>query len=122
MYKEASKTKLRVSSKLGLLSVEQLWELGLPELDEIAIRLEKEYKDSGKKSFVVAKSKKDKVTKLRFDIVVDVINTKVEDAQGSLDSQEKKAHNDHILELIANKKDEELKDMSIEELEKKLKK
>lgn len=120
MYKEASKIKLRITSLKGQLSVEQLWDLTLTELDEIAIGLEKAYKESGKKSFLVAKSVKDKIQKLRFDIVVDVLTTKVEDAQSSVKSQEKKAHNEHILGLIAAKKDEELKEMSVKDLEKQL--
>jgi len=117
MYKDASKLKLRVSTNVGELSVEQLWDLSPQDLDEIAVRLEEEYKSSGKKSFLVAKSKKDKVTKLKFDIVVDVLTSKVEEAKDSLTALEKKTYNQKILALIADKKDDALKEMSAEELE-----
>ena len=65
-YKLATQQKARFQTKRGLLSTEQLWDLSLNELDELAVSLENEYKESGKKSFLVAKSVKDKTTKLKF--------------------------------------------------------
>jgi len=121
MYKEASKLKLRILTTVGLLTIEQLWDLSTTELDTLAVALEEEYKKSGKKSFLIAKSKKDKILKLKFDIVVNILTTKVDDAEESLSSLEKKAHNDHILGLIADKKNDELRDMSVDELEKLIK-
>ena len=69
MYKEASKQKLRVQTNRGCLSIEQLWDLSLAELDALAVTLEEEYKDSKGKSFLDKKSKKDKTLKLQFDII-----------------------------------------------------
>ena len=79
MYKEASKLKLRFQTTKGILSVEQLWELSLTELDALAVSLEEEYKNSDGKSFLDKKTEKDKMVKLRFDIVLNVLNTKVEE-------------------------------------------
>lgn len=117
MYKEASKQKLRIDSPRGGLAVEQLWDLSLAELDALAVALQEEHKASGKKSFLVKTSKKDKTLKLKFDIVVDILTTKVEDDEKSLNALENKAHNQNILALIAEKKNEELQGKSIEELE-----
>ena len=50
-FKQASKEKLRIQTNKGLLSVEQLWDLSLSDLDILAVSLENEYKESGKKSF-----------------------------------------------------------------------
>lgn len=121
MYKLASQLKLRVKANQGLLSVEQLWGLSIPELDTIAVELETEYKNSGAKSFVVKKSAKNKEIKLKFDIVLDILNTKVEAAELATTERERKIHNDKILNLIAKKQDNDLTDKSIEELEKMLK-
>lgn len=121
MYKEAAKLKLRFATTRGSLSVEQLYDLPLTELDELAVSLQEEYKESGKKSFLIAKSVKDKVAKLRFDIVLDVLNTKVEEADAVTAERERKEHNQKILGLIADKQDEELKGKSVKELEKMLK-
>jgi hypothetical protein len=120
-FKLASQQKLRVQTGRGLLSIEQLWDLPLEELDALAVSLEAEHKQSGKKSFLVKTSVKDKTAKLRFDVVLDILNTKVDEAQALSDAKEIKEHNNKILNLIADKKDESLKGKSIKELEKMLK-
>jgi len=89
-------------------------------LDRLAVALEKEYKDSGKKSFLVAKSKKDKEIKLRFDIVIDILTTKVEENKIASTAADKKAYNQKILAKIAEAKDKELDGKTPEELEKML--
>jgi len=120
-FKEASKQKLRIQTNKGLLSVEQLWDLSLSELDTLAVSLENEYKESGKKSFLTKSSAKDKTTKLKFDIVLEVLNSKFEESEAIKEAKEIKEHNQKILELIAEKQDEALKGKSVKELEKMLK-
>jgi len=121
MYKKASQLQLRFNTTRGQLTVEQLWDLSLNMLDSLAVSLETEYKKSGKKSFLVANSKKDKELKLMFDIVLDVLTTKMEDAAAAKTVADTKEHNQRILELIKRKQDSELEGKPIEELEKMLK-
>lgn len=116
-FKLASKLKLRFQTNKGLLSVENLWDLSLLELDELAVSLEIQHKESGKKSFIVKTSSKDRIAKLRFDIVLDILNTKDEESQAALAEIERKANNEKILRIIADKKDESLKVKSIKQLE-----
>lgn len=120
-FKLASQQKLRFQTNRGSLSTEQLWDLSLSELDELAVSLETEHKESGKKSFLVTKSIKDKTAKLRFDVVLDILTTKVEEAQALSEAKEIKAHNEKIITLIAEKQDESLKGKSIKQLEAMLK-
>jgi len=121
MYKDASKQGLRFNTQYGSLSVEQLWDVSVNDLDTLAVELEQEYKNSKGKSFIVKKTTKDKTIKLRFDIVLDVLTTKVEEADALRDAAGIKEHNQKILSLIASKQDESLSNLSIEELEKQLK-
>lgn len=121
MYKQASKLKLRFQTTRGSLSSEQLWDLPLTELDSLAVSLEKEYKDSGKKSFLVAKSKKDKAIKLRFDITLDVLSAKMDENEAIKSEADVRAHNQKILGLISKKQDSQLEEKSVKELEKLLK-
>lgn len=121
IYKEASKQQLRFATSKGNLSVEQLWGLSVAELDELAVKAEEEYKTSGKKSFVVKKAEKNKVAKLKFEILLDVLNTKVEEHEAALTAEENQEHNEKIMQMIVEKKDEELKGKSIKELTKLLK-
>lgn len=120
IFKQASKEGLRVTTSKGNLTVEQLWSLSLDELDKLAVSLEEEHKASGKKSFLTARSVKDKTAKLRFDVVLDILNTKVEEAEEARQKSEDKAHNQKIIELIQKKQDGELEGKSIKELEKML--
>lgn len=121
IFKEASKKKLRVPTPRGNLSVEQLWDLNLPDLDTLAIGLQKDYDESKGKSFLTKASTKDRVIKLQFDIVLSILKSKVDDDakyQAKLDA---KARNEKIATIIETKKDEELKNLSIKDLEKMLK-
>lgn len=121
IYKAASKLKLRFQTTKGTLSVEQLWGLSLAELDALAVSLEQAYKDSKSKSFLDKKTEKDKIIKLRFDIALDVLNTKVEEKEAAKKKAEDKEHDQKILSIIKEKQDEALKGKSIKELEKLLK-
>ena len=116
-FKLASQQKLRFQTNKGLLSTEQLWDLSLEDLDALAVSLETEHKESGKKSFLVKTSTKDKTAKLRFDVALDVLNTKVEEMHAAQEAAEIKEHNKKIIALISEKKDESLKGKSIKQLE-----
>lgn len=120
-FKLASQQKLRFHTVKGMLSTEQLWDLSLEELDALAVSLETEHKESGKKSFLTKTSVKDRTAKLRFDVVLDVLNTKVEEAQALQEAFEIKEHNKKIIQLISEKQDESLKGKSIKQLEAMLK-
>ena len=122
MYKLASKQKVRFQTSKGSLGVENLWDLSITELDVLAVSLEDEYKESGKKSFLVKKSEKDKTAKLKFDIVLDILTTKIEEQEVLANAQEVKAHNQKIMGLIQEKKEESLKNKSVAELERMIKK
>lgn len=121
MYKQAIILRLRVQTTRGLLSVEQLSDLSVNELDALAVALDTEYKASGKKSFLKKKTAKDKVLKLSLDIVVDILEDKVEAIETASNAAGIKTHNQKIEGIIAMKQDEELKNMSVKDLEKQLK-
>ncbi len=117
-YKSATQRKLRFITAKGLLSTEQLWDLSLAELDILAVNLEKLTEETPQKSFLDKKTEGDKTSKLKFDIVLDILNTKVEEAEVTQNAREIKQHNEKILGLIANKQDTELAEKSIEDLKK----
>lgn len=120
MYKQASKQKLRYQTNKGLLTTEQLWDLSITELDRLAVILEEDYDKSKGKSFISVKSEKDAAIKLRFDIVLDILNTKVDEAEKQRAHLNDKEHNEKILSLINKKKESSLENLSVEELEKQL--
>lgn len=120
-YKLATRQKLRFQTNRGSLSTEQLWDLTLSELDALAVSLEVAHKESAKKSFLAKTSEKDRTAKLRFDIVLDVLNSKVAEEEAAAEKQENKEYNAKILGIIAEKQDESLKGKSVKQLEAMLK-
>ena len=116
-FKQASRLKLKFQTTRGLLSTDQLWDLPLTELDALAVSLQEKYEESGKKSFLVKRTVKDKTTKLQFDVVLDVLQTLSEEVETAKTKAEDKAHNQKIDELIAEKLEEGLKKKSVKELQ-----
>jgi hypothetical protein len=117
-YKEGTRLDLRFATSRGELTIAQAWTLPIPELDALALELEKAHEASGKKSFVLKKSPKDKVAKLKFDIILDILTTKVEEADAASENAENKRHNAKIDALIAEKEDANLKKKSVADLQK----
>ena len=74
-------------------------------------------KTSNEKSFLIKKTVKNKTFKLKFDIVLDVLNTKIEERDNLLSARANKEHNAKIDELIAEKQDANLKGKTIKQLE-----
>ena len=123
MFKQASKLKLRFTTNRGVLSVEQLWDLTQTELAK-AIRDVKKVltkNTDDELSFLIETTVVDVENQLRFDILKDVYLTKKKENEELKTAAEVKAHNQKILALIAEKKEGELKELSVEELEKLLK-
>lgn len=116
IFKIASQKGLRIQTSKGLLSVEQLWSLSIEELDSLAVSLEKEYNESGKKSFIYKKSEKDKLVNLKFKIVLEVLTNKADEAEELQTAKDNKEHNEKIFDLIAEKETENMKGKSIKEL------
>lgn len=115
-FMQASKMKLRIESTKGLLTVEQLWDLSLIDLDKLAVSLERK-KSISAKTFLDVKTEADEVAKLKFDIVLEVLETKVKEDTAARKALEDKEHNQKILGILAKKKDDSLEKMTIEELE-----
>lgn len=115
-FKEASRQALRFVTSKGNLTTEQLWDLKLPELDVLAVSLEIQAENSGKKSFLKATTAKDKIAKLKFNIVLDILTTKAEEQAEASKKKEDKAHNEKIYALIAEQDEKDLKGKTKEEL------
>ncbi|EHJ9376142.1 hypothetical protein KB816_002851 [Salmonella enterica] len=123
MFDQATRLKLRFNSNKGLLSVEQVWDLNLNALNEMAKDLSRQVKEaaSDEEDFIGAKSAVDSQLQLRFDIVKAIIGVKLKERDESATAAERKASNQVILELIQRKKQQELEGKSLEELEAMLK-
>ncbi|ACO94367.1 conserved hypothetical phage protein [Shigella phage Ag3] len=119
MFDKATRLKLRFESNKGLLSVEQVWDLSLNALNEMAKSLSRQVKaaETDEEDFIGTKSAVDSELQLRFDVVKHIIGVKLKERDDSKDAAERKANNQVILELIQRKKQQELENKSVEELE-----
>lgn len=124
MYKEASRLKLRFLTKKGVVSVEQLWELKFVDLADAVKEAKKVLnKDSDDElSFLDETIKVNREDELRFEILKDVYVSKKKENELRRSEAEDKEHNQKIMALIAEKREDSMKSMTIEELEALLKK
>lgn len=120
MYKEASKMKLRLATVKGNLSVEDLWDLSLTALDKMAVAIDEQISKNPKKSFISESTPEDKVSKLKLDILKDIINTKLEEKAKKDSEKQKISERNKLLEILAKKEEASLENLSIEELKKKI--
>ena len=117
IFEKATREFLRFDTKAGSLATEDLWSCSLTFLDSLAVGLKRTL-DQEQVSFL-GNEKKDKnlqLIQLRFDIVLHIINTKLQEEQEMASAAEKKAKRDKRLELLADKEYFELAEKSKEEL------
>lgn len=116
IFEQASKQRLRFQTSKGFIGVEDLWDLSLEHLDEVAKVANKALENSSEKSFVTNKGTADKKAQLRFDVVIHIINHKLEDQERRKLAAERKVKRDRILEVIADKQDAQLERKSVNAL------
>lgn len=114
---QACKQKLRIETSKGLLTIEQLWDLPLTDLDKMAVSLERKKNAGQTKTFLNVETEADETAKLKFDIVLDVLKTKMDEEAAYKKSIENREHNQKVYAAIARKKDGQLESMTIEQLE-----
>lgn len=121
LFEQATRQKLRFNTQVGQLTVEDLWTLpltsntGKVNLDSIAVELNKQLK--GTEESFVNNTKKNTLVQLQFDVVKHILETRVAENTAKTQAAQRKAQNDKIDELIAQKQEESLRNLSIEELQ-----
>jgi len=119
IYKQATKKGLRFATSKGNLSTEQLFQLTQTDL-ATTVKNQKKLLNRDNEdglSFLDESSTVDETEQLRFDILKDVYLTKKADAEALREARAKKENKQKILDLISKKKDGELENKSITELE-----
>lgn len=115
IYKYAAKNKLRFPFK-GNISVEDLFSLGLTDLDTIYKTLSKQVKADSEESLLATKTKEDEDIKVKMQIVKEIFEEKQAAIEAGKKAAETRAKNQKIMEIISRKEDEDLNNKSIDEL------
>lgn len=119
MFEQASRLKLRFKATNGVLSVEDLWDLTLEQLDKIAKTLRKDLREEEDESFISIKKTNSNV-ELQFNIVKHIIDVKLQEKADRAMLREKQARREQILQILAKKQNETLESMSESDLLKEL--
>ena len=120
MYKKALRTKLRFSTTKGKLTTEDLFDLSLTDLNNLAIALDKKLSETPRKSFISDITPDTQEDELRFNIVKDVITLKLAERNAAQNAKAKAAEKDQLLDILHRKKNEALENLSVAEIEAKL--
>lgn len=119
----ASRRKFRFPSSKGELMVEQLWDLPLVsktgfDLNTVAKTINRELKNMEEDSFVeVSTNSRQKDLETMLDIIKTVISIKQSDTKAATDRAAKESLRHKLREVIEAKKDQQLGELSIAELE-----
>ncbi len=120
MFEKASRMKLRFQSSRGVLSVEDLWDLSLEQLNTLAKGLKKQLQNAAEEDFLEVQSSEDLIVQLEFDIVLYILNTKKNEKKAREEAVAKKNEKKKLLDILNRKKDESLETLSEEELVKRI--
>ena len=115
LFKLAAKEKYRFPFR-GNISVEDLFDLTTSQLDVVYKELNSQVKETTD-SLLKEVSTEDKELKNKIKIVETIFEDKVKEKQLKELALAEKQRKERIKELIAKKKDQDLADKSIEELE-----
>lgn len=121
IYKLAAQYKIRFVTKKGNLCVEDLFVMSLKDLDEIYRTLKAEEKDQDVESLMDTPNTANPVLEIKIEIVKDIYKTRKEEEEAIRNAIEISKKKQRICDILASKKDAELQNKSIEELEAMLK-
>lgn len=117
MFEVATRTKMRFPFK-GMISVEDLWDLSVQNLDKVFKALNSQRKEAQEESLLNVKSSEDEVLDTQITIVKYIVGVKLEEQAARVKAAENKEKKQKIMALMAKKDDEEMENMSREELQK----
>jgi len=125
MFEKASRLKLRFNTTKGSVEVKDLWDMPLLSnthfcLDDIAKDVAASLDVAG--SFVLKKSEANTTDELRLDILKHIIKVRLGEEKAAKDAVLAKERKSKILDIISEKEDDSLKELSVKDLKKMVKK
>lgn len=119
IFEYATRNKVRFPFK-GMISVEDLWDLSLTNLDSIYKTLNKQVKQSEEESLLSTKASVDTELEVQIAIVKYIVSVKLAEKEAAEKASAKKAQKQKIMSIIATKENEALQNNSIDDLKKML--
>jgi hypothetical protein len=117
MFEKAARLKLRFTHK-GLCTVEDLWDIPLQSLDLIFKDLNIKLKAQKEESLLETRSKEDEILDLKIAIVKHIVEVRLAEQKARKEQADKSVKKQKLLGIIAEKQDNVLRGMSVDELTK----
>lgn len=118
IFEKASRIKLRINSTKGILSVEDLWDLPLEKLNNLAKDINRKLREQGEEDFLGNTPSRDSKLSLTLDIIKEVITVRLGEKLKQEEAAEKKAKKERLMAILARKEEESLEGKSAEEIRK----
>lgn len=115
MFEVATREKMRFPFR-GLVSVEDLWDLSVTNLDSVFKTLNSQVKKAQEESLLATKSAEDEKLLMQIEIVKHIVTVKQSEAANRVNEKETREKKQKIMEILADKQDTALKNMSEEDL------
>lgn len=115
MFEFATKNKMRFPFK-GMISVEDLWDLSLDELDVVFKNLNADLKQSNEASLLESANEENEYLTTQINIVKHVFECKKAAINKALRDKERYEKKQDLMRLIVAKQNDELASKSIDEL------
>ena len=119
IFEYAVRNKVRFPFK-GMISVEDLFDLSLSNLDSIYKTLNKQVKQSEEESLLSTKASVDTELEVQIAIVKHIVSVKLAEKEAVKKASVRKAQKQKLMSIIAAKQDEALQNSSIDDLQKML--
>ena len=117
MFEVATREKFRFPFR-GMVSVEDLWDLSVGNLDLIFKTLNAELKQAKEESLLDTKTQKDTELDIKINIIKHIVNIKLAEEEDRKNAKDKKEKKQRLMEILASKENEELETKSREEIQK----
>lgn len=119
IFEYATRNKVRFPYK-GSVSVEDLWDLSVTELDKVFKILNSQRKQSQEESLLNTKSKEDEIVDVQIAVVKHIVTVKLSEKEAREKAAENKAKKQKIMAIMAARDEKALENASDEDLQKML--
>ena len=119
IFEYVSRNKVRFPYK-GNVSVEDLWDLSVSELDKVFKALNSRRKQSQEESLLNTKSQEDEIVETQIEIVKYIVSVKLAEKEARERASENRARKQKIMAIMAARDDKALENASDEDLQKML--
>ena len=116
MFEVAVRNKFRFPFK-GVISVEDLWDLSVQQLDGIFKTLKSQEKKAQEESLLDTRTPEDEALKTKIDIIRYIVGVKLDEAKQAERAKENHDQKQKILGILAEKQDADLRNKTPEELQ-----